>query len=464
MKSKSTLVNVTRQEDALTDNGALTNSTSLDSVLDLFFIAGACRQVSEKKIIVQLEKSWAEDANATLRLIFWAGDIRKGAGERRFFRVALHWLEDRFRSTLLKNSKFVPEFNRWDSLFTLKSEEILYLVFDALNQKDGLCAKWMPRKKQYDNFAKKFRAKFNMTERKYRKLIVGLSQTVEQHMCSKKWSDINYEHVPSMAMNKYRDAFSKNDQARFAEFNTDVEKGDKEIKAGAIFPYDIYRSSIRSGDKASIINQWNALPNYLEDSTERILPVCDVSYSMECMEGLPMAISVSLGVYLSERNTGLFKDAFITFSASPTMQYLKGDVIARFKSLNTSDWGMNTNLNKVFDLVLTKAIKNSIPESQMPTTLLIISDMEFDSCGRLTNYQSIVEKYKTAGYKIPKIVFWNVNGRPGNVPVEGDHRNVALVSGASPSIMTAILNGKDFSPLGIMKETLNNPRYDCLKV
>ena len=322
MKSNAKLVNVTRQEDTLTDNMAVTNSTSLNSVVDLFFIAGASRKMPTADIEHMLEMAWIEDSLLTLKCIFWAGDIRGGAGERRFFRTALNWLNTRYKSTFDKNYTQVPEFNRWDSLFQFQEKQVLDFIYKALTEdKNGLCAKWMPRKKQYNNLADAFRTTFNLSPKAYRKMIVELSNTVEQKMCSKKWDEIVYKSVPSVAMNKYREAFTRNDESRFNMFIEKVNTGEETIKAGAIFPYDIYRKADRWNrdniNEDAIIAQWNALPNYLEGSSEKILPVCDVSGSMS---GLPMDISVSLGIYLSERNEGIFKDAFITFSGKPTIE------------------------------------------------------------------------------------------------------------------------------------------------
>ena len=467
MKSGAKLVNVTRQEDALTANLAVTNSTSLNSVVDLFFIAGASRTMSKDSIENMLEKAWIEDSLLTLKCIFWAGDIRGGAGERRFFRIALDWLNFRFKDTFDKNYQHVPEYNRWDSLFNYQEKQVLDFIYKSLKEKkNGLCDKWMPRKKQYNNLASTFRKTFKLSPKEYRKMLVELSNTVEQKMCAKEWDKIQYRSVPSKAMNNYRSAFTKNDPARFSLYIDAVTKGEEKINAGAIFPYDIYEKVKQmeydsNFNKKALIAQWNALPDYMADSDEQILPVCDVSGSMM---GLPMAISVSLGIYLSERNKSIFKDAFITFSGRPKMQYLKGDLIDRMKQLEKADWEMNTNLNAVFKLILQSAVDNDLDEKDMPTTLLIISDMEFDRCGKLTNYKALVNDYQSAGYKLPKIVFWNVNGRQGNVPVAADKKNVALVSGASPSIMTSIFNGTDFTPEGIMKTTLNKERYEVLTI
>jgi hypothetical protein len=467
MESVSTLVNGCRQEDALTANGAVTNSTSLNSVLDLFFIAGASRTMSEKDIQKMLTKAWVEDKLLTAKVIFWAGDIRGGAGERRFFRIAIKWLSEQSDDVFTKNFKLVPEYTRWDNLFAFKDNGlVMNFIFQALKDKNGLLAKWLPRKKQYDNFAAAFRSHFELSPEAYRKTIVALSKTIEQQMSKKNWTAIKYDSVPSVAFKKYRKAFFRNDETRFKSFLEAVEKGEKTIKAGAIFPHDIIKAYIGQYDhsaetKRAIEAQWKCLPDYLADSDERMLPICDVSGSMS---GMPILISVALGLYLSERNRSIFKDAFVTFSEHPTMEYLKGTVCQRIDQLQKAAWDMNTDLNAVFDLLLSKAVSNNLSAADMPTTLLIISDMEFDNCGHLTNYKNIVEKYEAAGYVVPKIVFWNVNGREGNVPVACKTPNVGLVSGASPSIVRSVLSGETITPVSIMLRTLNTERYAAVSL
>ncbi len=460
-RSTSKLVNATRQSDALTYNGAVTNSTSLNSIVDLFFIAGASRTMSINDIEKMLSRSYAEDPLLTLKVIFWAGNVRGGAGERRFFRTALGWLQNFHDKDLKVNLDKVAQFNRWDSLFHLNFELIAPLIQKALKDKNGLCAKWMPRKKQHNNLAGRYRKLYELSPEKYRKMIVKLSQTVEQQMCTKQWKKINYSHVPSVAMHKYRTAFFRNDETRFTQFIEDVKKGDKKINASVLFPYQLYEAYQRGDNHEAIEAQWYAMPNYMTGNKERILPICDVSGSMS---GLPMAISVSLGLYVSEKNEGIFKDAFVTFSAKPTMQYLKGSVTARMQQLEQAQWDMNTDLNAVFELILNRAVAKKIAKDEMPTMLLIISDMEFDRCTHLSAFENIEEKYRLAGYKVPKIVFWNVNGREGNVPVNSKQKNVALVSGASPAIVRSVLSGKRFTPEDIMLETLNNPIYKEIRL
>lgn len=456
----SKLIQALSTKNTFTNNNAITNSTSLNAVLDLFFIAGASRTMDEQSICNMLTKAYEENPRLTLKVIFWAGDIRNGQGERRFFRIALKWLETYHLSVLENLLYLVPEFNRWDSLFEIKSDIVLQLVHQALKDKNSLCAKWMPRRKQYNNFAATYRQNFELTPKQYRQLIVENTKVVETQMCNQEWSDIEYSKIPSVAFSKYRKAWKRNDSERFNQFITDVTSGKEKINASVIFPHDIYKSYKSGGDEASIDAQWKCLPNYLENSKERILPVCDVSGSMS---GLPMEISVSLGIYFSERNESVFKNAFITFSEKPKLQYLAGTLTQRIRQLETSDWGYHTNLVAVFNLILSAAITNKLSNDDLPTMLVIISDMEFDvACTDRTNFEKIKGIFEDAGYKIPSLVFWNVNGREGNVPVNTNDKNVALVSGSSPVTIKSILGAKEITPMEVMMSTLNHERYNCI--
>lgn len=458
----SKLIQALTTKDSFTANGGITHSTSLNAVLDLFFIAGASRTMDESTIANMLAKAYAESKLLTLKVIFWAGDIRGGQGERRFLRIALKWLETYHNSVLEQLLHFVPEFNRWDSLFELSSDKSLQLIHKALADKNQLCAKWMPRKKQYDNFASKFRKRFGLTPKQYRQLIVENTNVVETQMCKKEWSEIEYKKIPSVAFSKYRKAWARNDGERFKQFIDDVNAGKQKIHASVIFPHDIYKSYKAGGDEASINAQWNCLPNYLENSEEKILPVCDVSGSMS---GTPMDISVSLGLYFSERNKSVFKDAFITFSEKPKLQHLKGTLAQRIQQLESADWGMSTNLVAVFELILNAAVTNKLSNDDLPTMIVIISDMEFNMASKSqTNFEFIKKTFAEYEYKCPSLIFWNVNGRENNVPVNKNDKNVALVSGCSPVTIKSILSAREITPVEVMMTALNDKRYSCLEL
>ena len=280
-----------------------------------------------------------------------------------------------------------------------------------------------------------------------------MSDTVEQKLCAGEISKIEYSKVPSVAMNRYKNLFMRKDESRYNQYISDIFEGKEKINASVLFPNDIIKNIGHSNADVAQA-QWDALPNYMENSTERILPVCDVSGSMS---GLPMEVSIALGLYISERNKGIFKDAFITFSETPAMQYVLGNkLIDRVSSLGNADWGMSTNLQKVFDLILNAATRESLPADEMPTKLLIISDMEFNQADyNKPNLDVIRQKYSDSGYTMPEIIFWNVNGRVGNIPANKFDSKIGLVSGFSPSILTSVLAGKVETPEQLMLKTIS---------
>jgi hypothetical protein len=457
----SKLVNATRQYDSTTANGAITHSTSLNACLDLFFIAGASRRMQESDIIMMFERARAENKNLAYKILFWARDARGGAGEKRFFQIVMEHISKQDAYDYDQLAIYIPEFGYWKDVFKIEqpnSENLSWMRTQLEESPNAnLLAKWFPRRGQWFVAMHKH---LKMTPKEFRKKLVSMTKVVETQMCANEWSEINYSQVPSVAMNNHRNAFIKHDGDRYSQFIEDVQAGKQKINAGVLFPHQLYQAIERGDDATAVEAQWNALPDYMADSTERIIPVCDVSGSMT---GLPMDVSVSLGIYISERNKGIFKDAFLTFSESPQMNYLSGTLSQRMKQLSRADWGMSTNLQATFDLILNSAVRESLPESEMPTKLLIISDMEFDEAQNgHTNLDAIRLKYSNAGYKMPEIVFWNVNGRMGNVPASAKDSGIGLVSGFSPSILKAVLKGEIYSPLQLMLDTVDTARYSCI--
>jgi len=458
MKSTSNLVNGARQHDTTTANWAVTHSTSLHNVLDLFFIAWASRNMSEKDILKMRENAYIEDKQLAMRCLFRARDVRWWAGERRFFRTIWNSFNAEMK---IKYMRLVPKYWRRDDLYRYddpKEEVINYIISYLYTEEDiWLLAKWLPRKWPVFEYIRK---KLKLTPKQLRRKLVDNTKVVEQQMSAKKWNEIEYNKIPSQAFHKYKKAFYRNDETRFTAF---IEDKPEQVKSWTLFPYQIYQSWANNEDTKIINIQWDNLPNYITGD-ESFLPMCDVSWSMDSSYGdgklTPMDISVSLWVYLSERNKSVFKDAFITFTSDPTMQYLQGTACQRFNQIRWAV-GYDTNLQKAFELVLDTAKRNSLKQEDMPTSILVISDMEFD-CSNvwwLTNYESIQLQYEQSWYKIPRLVFWNVNGRTWNVPVNMDQKWVALVSGASPAIIKWLLGWEDFSPIGIMLKTLNSERY-----
>jgi hypothetical protein len=469
-------------DQALTNKGGRTLATSLNRNTDFFFLAGASRG---KDLQPQFMGAYNEDSELALRILQWARDVRGGAGERELFRSLFRTLAADRSVAARRILGKIPELGRWDdvlvALNTKLEDDALGMIADALKNGDGLCAKWMPRKGEDANTIRSY---LGLTPKAYRKLLVGLSNTVEQKMCAKEWDKIEYGKLPSVASARYQKAFWRNDLERYQSYIESLEKGEEKINAGAVYPYDIVKS-LAYGNERVATEQWKALPDYLNGSKENILPVVDVSGSMCCPAGgsgktTCMDVAVSLGLYLSERNEGIFKDTFVTFSSQPEMVTVSGNLKQRFQQMRTANWAMSTNLQAVFETILSAAVKHGVPAEGMPSMLLILSDMEFDRCVSVgaptkTSYWSgaapaqgdqvvtamemIRNRYEQAGYKVPQIVFWNLNGRAGNVPVKYNEAGAALVSGFSPAIMTSLLGGDDMTPQSIMLKTVMVDRY-----
>jgi len=470
-------------EDIVTENGMATNSSSLNPCVDLFFSIGAMRGQDKERLISTFSKAFNEDTKRAMKILFWARDIRGGAGERLIFKDILEYLAENHDLVLKPNLKYITEYGRWDDLLilfgTLLENDALALIKEALDNNSMLAGKWMPRKGKN---AEKLRTFLKLSPKQYRKLLVNLTNVVETKMCAKEWDSIEFGKLPSGASARYQKAFGRNAYKSYSAYIESLIKGEATINAGAVYPYDVTKS-LGFGNAKVANEQWKALPNYMEGCTEMILPVVDVSGSMSSPAGnnknvTCMDVAISLGLYISERNEGKFKDAFITFAQKPKLQILKGSLSDRFLQMSSSDWGMSTNLEAVFNLILDQATNHNLPQAEMPAKILILSDMEFNEATKgsrgwvrnelrrsdgewnPTAQMMIEEMYKDAGYKMPQIVYWNIQSRNGGVPVSFDTPGTALVSGFSPSIMKSILGGVIESPLQMMDKTIMSERYE----
>lgn len=359
-----------------------------------------------------------------------------------------------------------------------------------------LVCKWMPRKGPKAEALRQF---LGYTPKRYRKTLVSLTKVVEQQMCAKEWDKIVFDHVPSVASARYQKAFSKHCGDAYKEYkaglvkvNPETGQTERKINASAVFPYDVVKS-VRNGDRDVAMAQWDALPNFLGDN--KILPVVDVSGSMMSWSYYnqkppvksnvsPLDIAVSIGLYCADKQKGAFAGSFMTFSDEPKIQVLSGNLVSKMHQMESSKWGMNTNIQAAFNEILTTARSNNVPAEDMPKVLLILSDMEFDSCVKMTpysrydgrrynpgvssnmtpqtNFEAARVMFENAGYALPTVVFWHINGRSDNNPVKMHDSGAALVSGFSPAIFKSILKTdmEQYSPYNIMLDVLNSERYD----
>ena len=466
-------VEAIKNQEARTANGMKARKSSANACVDLFYNIGASRG---KNIVPAFTAAYVENPDLALRIAQWARDVRGGSGERQVFRDILAYLENTKPEDASRLLAKVPELGRYDDLFVFKTKPLkaqaYTLLGDALRARNGLAAKWTPRKGEV---AREIREFFGMTPKQYRKSLVTLTNVVETQMCANNWDNINYSHVPSVAHARYKKAFGRHGTT-YAEYVTKLVKGEAGVKinASAVFPYDVLKGRIgryntMSKQELDVVEaQWNALPNYV--GAANVLPMVDSSGSMTCPAGgytsksglTCLEVAISLGLYFADKNTGKFKDTFLTFSRNPKLVNLKGNINQKIDQMNTGEVA-NTNLHKAFELILDVAVKNNVPQAEMPETLVIFSDMQFDQ--GVDRDESAIEmierKYKAAGYTVPNVVFWNLNAAYGNTPVKFDKRGTALVSGFSPAVAGGIMGGNmdDFTPEAIMLKTVMKDRY-----
>lgn len=503
-----------------TENGALGYRTSGKELLDLNFAVASLRGASEEDIVDRFTKAFFEDKVLAMKWLFFARDARQGLGERRLFRVVLADLVKNNPEMVIPVINLIPEYGRYDDLWCLldnkESAEVVYRIVDSqlhddyrhfmANKPISLLAKWMPSINASSNKTKEYGKKLcralHMSEREYRKTLSQLRKhldVVEVKMSAKDWSEINYEAVPSRANIVYNEAFLRNDEARRREYLGKLEKGETKINASVLYPHDIvhkymgggYGRIMKSKD-AALEAMWKALPDTVKGCGNTMV-VADGSGSMTTTVGGNMGVTAlevanALAIYFAERSSGEFKNKYITFSENPQFVDFSNCNSLRDKIHLASYYNevANTNIEKVFDLILTTAIQNRMRQEDIPKNILIISDMEFDSCATCNrNYEPrysgrypwgyrqntypdtrlfdvIRKRFEDAGYQLPRLVFWNVNSRTGTIPVKENDLGVALVSGFSTNIAKMVMSGKT-DPYECLLETLNSDRYSPIE-
>lgn len=516
-----TFLNSLKKENAkmITGNGEIGYSTSLSPILDYILKIGNSRFLPTIDIKYHFDKSYVTDKVLTAKTVFHGRDILEGGGDKKFGRLGIKKLFDTISvekyDTLFN---LVIKYGSYKDLVLLLGQRSLtdiqveYLVSYLNRQlqiglnklengdkdnKELLVAKYLPTETTKSSFMKlAYKRIIDTTKVKrssYRKTVVKARKhlnLVETHLTNKNYESIDYNKVPSQAMLKYKNAFYRNDNDKinkhFNKLNSDDETIKETVKVNTktLEPYQIVDKVLdkvndfyyNNSDRESTVfydTMWDNLPK-LENSISA-LPIVDVSGSMY---GLPMSVAVSLGIYLAENNNSEFRNHFFTFSDSPTLIDISNDkgLTEKVNTVANSEWGMSTDLEKVFGTILTTALNN--PEYKVPEVLVIISDMNFNqisngwySSGNKYNstfFEKIKDMYSKHGLQVPFIVFWNVDGNAydnnGVHPVVSTDKNVCEVSGFSKNIFKSIMtldldDLENYTPEKVLLETLNSDRY-----
>ena len=482
-----------------TENGAVKHLTTKSALLDMFSMGAAYRSRSDADCILLFKNAYNENPEYALKCLFYIRDIRGGQGERRFFRVCYNWLAKNHREAALRNMPFIAEFGRWDDMYCLLGtalEEDMFallkkqFVLDLACQTPSLLAKWLPscNASSKATIAKgnKTREAFGLTQKEYRKALSVLRKRInvlERLMSANEWDKIEFDKIPSKAGLIYKNAFARRDiiKAKYEKFAKDETT---KVNASVLNPVDIahqifcnYHPS--ETERLMWDKYWANLKDYYNGREENGIAIVDVSGSMS---GVPMEAAVSMGAYIAERGKGPFQNHFITFSGNPELvEFIGIDIYDTFYRARLADWAMNTNIEAVFNLLLTTALREGVKKSEMPETLYIFSDMEFDRCittgpashDRYGSYNSprisseshmetllegIARKWAANGFELPRVVFWNLNARQDNIPAMGGR--FSYVSGFSMNMVEQILSGHDGYDLMLAK--LNTERYSVI--
>ena len=472
-------------KNARTENGAVTHSSTTNAVLDFFALAGAKRNDLPGAKTLFLN-ALQEDRQLAIRALFYLRDVRGGQGERALFRQLFKELIRTDLSAAEQVAAFIPEYGRWDDLVSLynfngfKTPAKMIknqLQLDELDADRGksvsLMAKWLPSENASSTTsrvqARQIATDLDISNKVYRKRIVALRKYIgllEQKMSENDWTAVEYGKLPSQASRKHAKAFKRHDGERFEGFLNRVIEGKETMNAGTVATYEVL-DVVRKGNDKAANAIWSSLPDYTNGSNA--LVVADTSGSMwQVISGSTRAIDVSssLALYFAEHNKGPFKDYFISFSESPVLVKVVGKTLTqKLSNIETTSWGYNTNIERVFDLILRSAQAAGADAEDIPKVIYIISDMEFDSVrggSNETNYEAAKRKFNAAGFQLPHVVFWNVSSRNQNVPATAAATNVTLVSGLSQSTFRYVLEGK--TPVDSMLDILNGERYEQIVV
>ena len=498
-------------QNQLTENGAVGYKTTGSALVDFCFKVSSYRNLDIVEIINDFSKVYMEDPLLAVKMMFMAGDIRGGMGERRLFNTCLQWLAVNHPDVAKAVIPLVAEYNRWDAVVNLYDGILGGFVSNFLkkqldddyanfqqNKSISLLAKWMPSintsSKTKCALARKLAKAFKMTDKQYRKRLSALRgylNVVETKMSANNWSGIDYNTVPSKANILYKEAFMKHDEERRQQFLADLEAGKEGVKinSGASFPYDIIHKYTSDNGwhcqavkyDATLEEMWKALPNYVGENGSDTICMVDGSGSMSSKIGNTQVtahdVARSLGIYFAERMNGAFNNKYISFGQYPHLvDFCKcRSLREKINVCAQNDDCSNTDIEKAFMLILKTATSHNLKQDEIPKNILIISDMEFDgaceypiydensfNAYQKTLFDHISEKYAQAGYKMPRLVFWNVNSRTNTIPMKENENGVTLVSGFSPTIASMVFSNK-LDPYEVIVEKLNDKRYDAVE-
>lgn len=499
---------------SITENGAVGFKTTNSKILDFNYMITSMRNMDEKEIVKRFREAYNENPMLMMRFLFYVGDIKEGLGERRTFNICMKDLAKHGQQRMVNSliQLFTTDMRRFDDIYNLIEVPgckkaigsfIKHQFYaDLKNMKEGkpisLLAKWLKSpntsSKESRHFAGMTREMLGINTREYQKKLAQMRKyidVVERKMSSNNWQAIDYEAVPSKANLIYNNAFLKHDEERRRAYLEGLKKGEAKINAKVLMPHEIVHKYVVNdyyrylGAYDETLEQlWKNLPDLVNgDSTT--LVVADGSGSMtSTIKGTKVTaleVANALAIYFAERARGAFKDTYITFSNTPQLVHFKSEWSLRDKLAEALKHNevASTNIEAVFDLLLNTAIKYNMKQEDIPANILILSDGEYNSMccagtykgsswGRryvpvdANLFKQIEKKWNDAGYKYPRLIFWNLLSRTGTIPMKENENGVILVSGFSVNTLKMVMNNETDPYIALVK-TVMTPRYDMVQ-
>ena len=471
-----------------TENGDIAFESTGNACLDYFYAAGAKR--GDKRGALQLFiRAYLESPATALKLLLYTRNIKGGLGERDLFRYCLNCLGQYEPNDALKIVPYIVEYGRYDDLlcllYTPVEDAVLKIIRkqldeDLANKKAGkpisLLAKWLPSINTNNWSARKtaryLAYKLDMTYAEYRKMLSFLRKglILENNLREKDYT-FDYQSVPSAAMNNYREAFLRNDEERFKQYLIDISAGKAKMNIAVLDIVNFIKRAGREMTDLEMRDYYETAWKQLVDESSfnsKTLVVRDGSGSMymcpvDDYHTYPIDIANAITLLAASRLKGEFADQFITFSADPEIVDLrkKKSLMDKLLYLRTFDDISNTNIEKVYQLVIDVYKRPDFKKEDAVDQIIIVSDMEFDCLeGRViagderSTFEYFKDEFSKLGYKMPEVVFWNVDSRNGHAPVEENEQGVKLVSGATKNILGLVMTTESMDPTDFMNKVL----------
>lgn len=474
-----------------TENGALAFNKTTSKVLDFFAVAGALRD-DEERAIRLFNAAFDEDPYLAVKALFYARDVRGGLGERKIPKLLLNHLAKEHSKWVEANIELIPYFGRWDDLLVLLDTPVEDKMFALLREtlkndvkasESGkpfsLLAKWLPTPnsgcKNTADLGRRVAKGIIANKREYIaycKTLASLRKQLalpEIAMAAKRYEDIEYGKIAARAMLFHKKAFKKNDAERFDAYLESVKSGNAKMNTGTLVPYNVIHEAIRLERVSNDLQlMWDNLPDYIEGDATNILCMCDTSASMTGNTGRAYEVACGLGLYFAERNHGIFHNKFITFSSDPAFVDISGggnSLVRKIDIYRKANWTGSTDIGAAMKLILNAAVRGHVAPKDMPKALIIISDMEFNTCSHKNNktfLQTYTKKFAEAGYRLPDVIFWNVNSRTAVYHAQKNDCGVQLVSGENPSVFRQVIDNIGKNPYDSMIATLSQDRYNVV--